>query len=287
MFKFVHISDFHLNKQSLEDWKNFVKGAFIELLHREFPDNNPIIVCTGDLLDKAGQEFSSIDAAFEVFKGEVVDPILSEFSIPVSNFICIPGNHDIYRCADDEIVRNGLIATVVNGDANKINEYVSQLTYSNPAYSKRVAAYKLFEKSLYEGCDNVKTSFLGTTFRFKQDGNDICVSGFNTVWNCTGDDDKANGICISEYQYNQCKKELNGCNICIAAMHHPLDWLEKESDSVQRWIKDDTISFSMAMSILRTRRSRLKSMVHCLSIPHLHSRMIYEVRILMVLLRMA
>ena len=239
MFKFVHISDFHLNKQSLEDWKNFVKGAFIELLHREFPDNNPIIICTGDLLDKAGQEFSSIDAAFELFKGEVVDPILSEFAIPVSNFICIPGNHDIYRCADDEIVRNGLIATVVNGDANKINEYVSQLTYSNPAYSKRVAAYKLFEKSLYEGCDNVKTSFLGTTFRFKQDGNDICVSGFNTVWNCTGDDDKANGICISEYQYNQCKKELNGCNICIAAMHHPLDWLEKESDSVQRWIKDD------------------------------------------------
>lgn len=239
MFKFVHISDFHLNKTSLADWRDYVKPAFINMLHREFPDNNAVIICTGDLLDKGGCDFGSIMDAFHIFKEEVIMPVISDMNIPISNFICIPGNHDIDRIADDEIGRRGLISIISEGNIDKINNYVNTLSYDKPGYSKRVSAYKHFEKELYKDCQNVTTSFMGTNFIINNPNQKICVSSFNTVWNCSNDKDRENGICITEPQYRFCKEALKGCDIKIAAMHHPLDWLEKESESIQCWIKED------------------------------------------------
>lgn len=239
MFKFVHISDFHLNKTSLDDWNNYVKQAFIDMLRREFPNNDAVIICTGDLLDKGGLDFGSINEAFQAFKESVISPIISSLEIPISNFICVPGNHDIDRAADDEIEQIGLILLISSGKTEKINNYTANLSYDAPDHSKRVSAYKLFEKDLYKDCKNVTTSFLGTSFKINTDRHQICISSFNTVWNCSNDEDRKNGICLTEPQYNSCKKLLDGCDIRIAAMHHPLDWLDKETESIQCWIKED------------------------------------------------
>lgn len=89
MLKIVHISDFHLNKVNLDDWKNFVKPAFLDLMKREFPGGNALILCTGDLLDKGGKDFGGITSGLQVFKDQVIEPIISSLGIPISNFILL------------------------------------------------------------------------------------------------------------------------------------------------------------------------------------------------------
>ena len=239
MLKIVHISDFHLNKVNLDDWKNFVKPAFLDLMKREFPGGNALILCTGDLLDKGGKDFGGITSGLQVFKDQVIEPIISSLGIPISNFICIPGNHDIDRVADDDISIDGLISIIAKSSPSKINDYVESLDYNAPKHSKRILAYKNFEKEIYAHYPDIHTSFLGSSFIIKMGETKIGVAGFNTVWNCSSDNDRANGICITEYQYKQCTELISCCDYKIALMHHPLDWLEKESESIQYWIKHD------------------------------------------------
>ncbi|MCM1031711.1 MAG: metallophosphoesterase [Oscillibacter sp.] len=239
MLKLVHISDFHLNETNLNDWNDFVKQAFINLIKKEFPDGNLIIACTGDLLDRGGKDFGGVSAGLKKFQEAVINPIISEFNIPVSHFVCIPGNHDINHKADDNISVAGLISIVSKSDINSINDYARSLSYSEPRHSKRVSEYKEFEKDLYSDCANIQTSFLGTTFIINIGEISVGFAGFNSVWNCSGDSDKSNGICITEPQYKTCIEAIRECTYKVALMHHPLDWLEKENDSIQCWLKKD------------------------------------------------
>ena len=107
MLKVVHISDFHLNNANLEDWNAFIKPAFINLMKQEFPENNAIIICTGDLLDQGGKDFGGIKNGLQKFKESVIIPVTEELEIPTNHFICIPGNHDIDRFADIKLCKNG------------------------------------------------------------------------------------------------------------------------------------------------------------------------------------
>lgn len=159
--------------------------------------------------------------------------------VPISHFICIPGNHDINRKADDDISVAGLISQISKGGIEYVNTYAGSLDYDNPKHSERIKEYKDFEKSLYYGIADVKTSFLGTTYIINIGNTSIGFAGFNSVWNCSDDNDKENGICISESQYKFCTDALQSCDYKIALMHHPLDWLDKEKDSIQCWIKKD------------------------------------------------
>lgn len=239
MLKIAHISDFHLNKSTLDDWNKFIKPAFLELMQKEFPEGNALIACTGDILDKGGHDFGGVEQGLKVFKDEVIAPILSGLDIPVSNFVCIPGNHDIDRNADDEVSINGLNCILAKNNPQKINQYVESLEYSSQKHSRRIAAYKAFERELYTNIKDIHTSFLGTTFILNVGNESIGIAGFNSVWNCSDDQDRENGICISEYQYKTCTDLIKDCTYKIALIHHPLDWLDKETESIQCWMKKD------------------------------------------------
>ena len=148
MIKFVHISDFHLNNTTLNDWNDFIKKPFIKLLKDNFEEYPPVIICTGDLLDKGGVDFERIEKGFNIFKQQIIMPIIEELNIPIYHFICIPGNHDIDRCADNKIEQLGLVQLLLEGEKS-VHQYVENLSISNPKSSKRVLAYKHFENNLY------------------------------------------------------------------------------------------------------------------------------------------
>ena len=239
MVKLVHISDFHLNNANLDDWRQYIRKAFITLLKKEFDGAKPIIICTGDLLDQGGKDFGGIENGLKKFREEVIRPITEALSIPTNHFICIPGNHDIDRNSDDVVDIKGLISLVKDSRIEEVDKYAKSLSYENPSHSKRLKAYKAFEKDLYIEDEQTQLSFLGSAFIIKDGETSIGISGFNTVWNCSDDNDKDNGICITEHQYNFCKNFIKECDYKIALMHHPLDWLEKEGDSIQAWMKTD------------------------------------------------
>ena len=109
MIKIIHLSDFHLNKQNLADWNNYILDALSQLINEEKDSTeNTFIVCTGDLIDKGGKDYPDIAIAFNLFKEQVIDSIINHIGLPLDHFIIIPGNHDIDRNADKLFENIGL-----------------------------------------------------------------------------------------------------------------------------------------------------------------------------------
>ena len=238
MIKIIHLSDFHLNKDNLYDWNTYIKSELINVIKMNLETKQPcFVVCSGDLIDKGGLAYNSIDDAFALFKTEVIEPILAETNLPLDHFIIVPGNHDIDRGADSDYEDSGLKKKFEEEGVKYLNSYTTGLMETEKKNgAERIRAYKSFEKELYHNFENVHTTYLGTSFIFDKYEQKIGFSCLNSAWCCYDENDFLHGVFIGEPQYNKCEKAIDGCNVKIAVMHHPIDWLKLEKSSIANWI---------------------------------------------------
>ena len=236
MLQIIHLSDFHLNPKNLSDWNSYVKKAFINKLKSLSLDTSKlIIVCTGDLVDKGGIDYSSINEAFQLFRDEVMNFICNELSIAIDRFLVVPGNHDIVRVNDS--------AKIELGNREYFKTYNNILSSQKDILDKeeregvkRIIPYIEFEDSLYKNI-NRYVSFLGSAFKFEISGN-VGVSCMNSAWRAYDDNDK-NYLILGEEQLNRCSEFIKNCEIKIALMHHPLDWFSLEKNVIPSHINKD------------------------------------------------
>ncbi len=239
MIRIIHLSDFHLNDDNLFDWDTYIKSELINTI-KSFADSTEpcFIVCTGDLIDKGGK--GNIETAFNTFKEEVIEPILSETGLTKDHFILTPGNHDINRNADQVYEDSGLKAEFEKQGVKFLNAHTKKIIETDDkGGSQRMRAYSDFIKDFYSDCSNVKTTYLGTSFVFEENDIRIGFSSLNTAWCCYDDNDNKQGVYIGEPQYHKCLNEVSECDVKIAIMHHPIDWLKLERNSIAQWIYKD------------------------------------------------
>ena len=242
MIRIIHISDFHLDSAVLNDWETYTKKALIETVKCQQPESaldDTFIVCSGDMINKAGAELGGVYKALNHFKEKVITPILEGTGLPLDHFILLPGNHEVDRKADDEDGVEGVRSMIEKKGATKINDYTRKLLDGDYKYFERITEYNDFVADLYKGLDNIEISSLGVTFTYDTSEGKLGIAAFNTAWNCYDNYDKERGLAIGEPQYNLCKKNLEGCDIKIAAMHHPLEWLMYEKTTIQNWVYSD------------------------------------------------
>ena len=234
MITIIHLSDFHMNNHTLYDWENYLKDSMLEVILDKMEDpSHTIIVCTGDLIDKAGKDFGGVEQALDKFREKVIDVLIEKTGISLDHFIIIPGNHDINRSKDEDYENLGLISKFKDQGYWAVNDYASAILKGPERKStKRCIEYKDFENKLYEGFSNVHTTFLGSTFKYEIDELKIGVAAYNSAWCAYDDNDYTNGLFLSEPQYNNSYNQIKDHDIRIALMHHPLDWLKIEKDTV-------------------------------------------------------
>lgn len=242
--KILHLSDFHLNSSNLNDWDMYIKDALVNLVHENVNKGEDLfILCTGDLIDKGGKEYCGVEKALNLFKEKVIDVLVAETGISLDHFIITPGNHDIDRSADDEIANSGLRSSFSSESDGimKLNNYAQSIISSekDKRYSKRMIPFKSFEKNLYKDFPNVSCSFLGTSFVFECDNKTMCFNAINTSWLAYDDYDSEYGVAISEAQYDFFKEVLRQSDVKIALMHHPMDWLKYENNTIGKWLFAD------------------------------------------------
>ena len=238
----VHLSDFHLNPNNLSDWEMYIKDALISLIKENTKDNNELfIICTGDLIDKGGKDYGGVLPALNLFKDKVINPLIKETGISLDRFIITPGNHDIDRNADDKISNAGL-RTLFSSDegVSELNKYAKDILISeDKKHSKRMIPFKQFEANLYKDYTNIQCSFLGTNYNYTCSDRKVCFNAINSSWLAYDDEDSNCGIAVSEVQYNQLKKNLKDDYVKIALMHHPMDWLKYERNTIEKWLYTD------------------------------------------------
>ena len=234
MITIVHLSDFHMNNHTLYDWENYLRDTMVAVIKGKMIDPaHTIMVCTGDLIDKAGKDFGGVGSALAIFKEKVIDELIRETGISLDHFVIVPGNHDINRTKDEDYENIGLVSKFTNNGPWAINDYATAILKGPERKStKRCIEYKEFENKLYDGLSNVQTTFLGSTFKYEIDGLTIGIAAYNSAWCAYSDKDYENGIYLSEPQYNNSYNQIKDFDIKIALMHHPLDWLKMEKDTV-------------------------------------------------------
>lgn len=236
--RIFHISDFHLNKDNLRDWNDFLKGSFISFINENKADEI-FIVCSGDMVDKGGVDFGGVKAGLERFRDVFIYPVVSQIGITADRFILAPGNHDINRNADKGYTKKGVRDEIKEGGVDKINEIVRELLNNKGEPSKRIEDYYAFVSEFYAGFDNITVNYLGSVFNYTINGQHLSFTAFNTSWNCCDDNDKDWGLAVGEDQYLVCDHASPRDAVRIAIMHHPLDWLLYEKRSIQSWIRND------------------------------------------------
>jgi hypothetical protein len=223
MIQIIPISDFHLESETIPYNKQNIISALIEdIKPRIVKPENIIIVISGDLIDKGGIGFSSLEDGFNAFERLFIDNLSSSLRIDKERFFFVPGNHDVSRKDIDEYAEEGIKSRL------KTQEEISKFIKANKNNGKnvsRIKNFKDFESNYYAKFNEKKLSFFDSNFILPE--LKIGISCLNSSWRCFGDTDKGNLI-IGKEQIESACNYLQNENIKIAISHHPLEFLLDE-----------------------------------------------------------
>lgn len=238
--RIVHLSDIHLSKQNLDEFRNNFKDAIIlDLMnfHRDRPID--LIVITGDLVDKGGyslkeiSEFSHIENPYEIFKDEFILPIAQGLQIDPKKFIFIPGNHDIDEKSISWFDENQLSKEI---NLENINTFLSE-NINTFKHSSRIKSFKEFEKDFHNNNLDYECSENESIFTYDYNQTKIGFILVNDSWRCKSrkfDDESGKhffGYKQLHNGLNKLKEKHTVLNICL--FHHSLEDFE-EKDEISR-----------------------------------------------------
>lgn len=232
--KILHFSDFHLDGNYIEDAKQMVDSVLNAI--KESGQTIDLIVFTGDMLNKGGENFKDIETGFANFKEIVIEPMCQSLSLDLNRFIFVSGNHDLKREDDDDAIELFMETktTSVEDVINTIKDSKTEIR------TRRMDRFKKFEKEYYDNnMDKSHYKYSRFDSHFIVEINDIKVgiSSLNTVWRAGFDDEKK--IVMGLSQIIESQNFLKGCDFKIAATHYRYDKLKEfETDYLKELLAE-------------------------------------------------
>jgi len=222
--RILHLSDMHYSKDNQVNFEvNLLDPMIADLSNLAQKKKFDLIIYSGDLIDKGGKSFENdLTLGLLEFEQKVIEPILNKLNLNKSDFILLPGNHDIEREKDDKYVEKGLLEEL--NTYEKVSYFMEEKrNEDNWVGIERVKSFKEFEQEFY----GLKEVSKFETLHISQiEGESVGIAAFNTSWRCYGDEDKGKVI-LGESQIDNAIKffKEKDCQIKIAVLHHPLDEL--------------------------------------------------------------
>lgn len=236
----LHLSDWHQKGRDF-DREAVRKSLLRDIREREkiSPDLAKIdfIVFSGDVAHAAKK------AEYEVARKEFFDQVLEATGLGVHRLFIVPGNHDLDREKKDkylpqELQRFPRRETVKEWMKNWVEEEEDRKCLLTP-----FAAYREFVTN-YTGQKNPDYA---STQIFNIDGKRIALLGLNSAlmtWSKASetDNNKAEDrgkLIVGEYQIRSRLPEIETCDVRLAVLHHPLDYLEEsEKESINNLLRE-------------------------------------------------
>lgn len=221
----VHLSDLHWAAADAENTKIVVNALLADLAKskRDGLINPDILVFSGDLAFSGADKGDFISAYDALIK-----PSLDVLNLDKERFFICPGNHDIDRklVRDNKYVEVGLRQGLTSVDA--VNKFIDDL--NNGQLSAFVAIQRLenYYAFLPSAISNIALDKpLLKTFIRDIAGLSVGVATFDTAWRATGEPDDVDRahLILGERHVDLAIESLATCDLRVAVMHHPLDWL--------------------------------------------------------------
>lgn len=242
--RIVHLSDVHLSDKNIDELRNFYIERLTEDLEKiQRLDNKKIdiIAITGDLVDRGGHSLKkhyhgNFSNPYDFFEAEFITPIREKLNLTNSNFIFIPGNHDIDESEIKWIEEKRLKALNPKG----VNDELDKIRFDFTDANKRIKAFKEFENKFHEDTQKMGYHFSNneSTYIFESRGGEKV--GFllvNDSWRCSTckiEDEKNEGFNDHLFGTNQLIQGYNRikgkANLNIGLFHHDISDLKESKE---------------------------------------------------------
>lgn len=209
----IHLSDFHINSKNIGNIKEICPRLIDDIKKNCAEGDIALVVCSGDLVYSGSSENFSL--AFDNF----IEPILSGLNIKESQFIYVPGNHEVDISKVDKDFSESFTHRI-------LTEGLKLEDLKKPNVNDRLSSFFEFSSLFYEW----EQSKLVVS-RQELIGNvKYGITMVNSSWNTAGDsNNEAKKIIIPREALIESLSAVAECDKKIIVMHHPIDWFFDEN----------------------------------------------------------
>ena len=204
MIKILHISDFHYKKEHSEDYAEIVRKMCVNL-QQEHID---LIVFSGDLVFEA----SNIEILNEASK-VLFTPLLQTLNLDKRRIIMTPGNHDLKRGEEMEMVTEHLnkISTIRDLDIFCQKQKQCECSLEN------FKSYNAFISKFYDNDFNYSLYY---TDIIELQNTRIGVVSFNSAWRSFDSQKDRGNLLFPLYLVKEALSKVQKCDIVLCNQHH-------------------------------------------------------------------
>ncbi|WP_343662843.1 metallophosphoesterase family protein [Chryseobacterium mucoviscidosis] len=234
--RIIHLSDIHLSKENIENFRLYYRGALInELRHKNSEIDIDLIIISGDLVDKGGASlkmvtpYEDFENPFDIFEIEFIEPLCNEIGIKKEKVLFIPGNHDIEQNKIDEVKEAGIKALLKSPqDVDRLcGKYLKNFQGLN---FERLDAFLEFEQRFHNKDEDQHYEFstLESKVIYDYNSRKVGIALINDSWRCASG--RVENHFVGSHQFHRSIQffEKYGTELNIAVMHHPLECYNPE-----------------------------------------------------------
>ncbi|WP_026935010.1 metallophosphoesterase [Christiangramia echinicola] len=228
MIRIIHLSDFHLKNENLENsQKNLITALINDI--EQYVNKDTVVIFSGDFVDKGGLAFKDPDLKFYYFEEHVIDPILKKFPELKGKFLFAPGNHDLERnkinSFKDKPMRDSFVSS-----PDLVDEFLPSIRKDKGENIVGMNSYKTFEKDFFVkhlDPSNYDITAFESSFIIENGDESVGVTALNSAWLCY-EDDNLGKLFIGRNQIENSLDFISDTTLKIAILHHPFEFLNKK-----------------------------------------------------------
>jgi len=222
--RWLHLSDFHVGKDSYEQERLF--EAIVKEVGRLKNDKPPFVpdyvFITGDIANKG------LRKEYETFRNDFLRPLETALG-PETVIFPVPGNHDVERPSTDTLDRDAPLVT-----ASRLFDASKEGKTARDQILPRFKNYKKFMAANGMSPDWLAKNEGTAVLIREMSGVSVGVVGLNTAWLCKDDHDK-DKLTPGYRLVEAALKKIEPCQIKIVLGHHPLSWWhDREEGDIRR-----------------------------------------------------
>lgn len=208
MIRVLHLSDFHFDEKYISEYK-----VEVEKLCKSLDGQSiDIVVFSGDLVNQ-GTKTDTFFIASDI----LLKPLLKTVRCDKNNLLVVPGNHDVDRTAELDVITGGIARISTLADLEK---YVSSKQQKDLSFT-RMKSYNEYVKDFFSGTSAYIDEYCFTNI-LDIDGKRIGIVGLNTAWRCFDSKKDRGNLLLPKTAVFNALERIKDCQFVICSMHHDI-----------------------------------------------------------------
>lgn len=224
MIRILHLSDFHYKESHDADFVSIGKKISEAIEGKQID----LVIFSGDLVFDTNQTHTLWKAA-----KCLLNPIETTTKLPHNQILIAPGNHDMKRDAEMEMVSQAFSTFNSYQDVDKFASNDGQLNLSLANFEN----YNQFIKEYYEVEMDVHPLYVCTTVNIKD--KKIGLIAFNSAWRSKKSEEDRGKLLFPVFVVKDALSKMNECDLILCNQHHNLsDYTDSVSQEIENLINE-------------------------------------------------